>query len=436
MARILIVTMPGDGHFPPLATVAEELINRGHTIWWYTGKEFQSKIEQIGCIYKPMSAAYDFGGMNRQEAYPQLEGLQGLSALIGCWKHIFLEEAPKQMEDILKLLDEFPADMIVTDETCFAPGFLREKTGIPVVVVAITIYLLFSSKDTAPFGLGLWPDSSWLGQIRNFILHFFVDRILLRQLRGYTDRIRAKVGLPKLNKSVLESVTQPPDLYLLGTVPEFEYPRSDMYEHTHFVGSLVKPPLKQFDPPVWWDDLRSKKPVVFVTQGTVSNDDLNALLIPTIRALADEEVLVVATTGKTPAESLASLPPNARVERFIPYYFLLQHVDVMITNGGYNGVQMALSNGVPLIMAGTTEEKGEIAAHVAWAGVGINLKTQTPSQVQIRNAVKTILRDSYYKNNALRLQIQYKNYDGQQRAADLIEQLLEKKQSAQYILVN
>jgi len=117
-----------------------------------------------------------------------------------------------------------------------------------------------------------------------------------------------------------------------------------------------------------------------------------------------------------------------RVERFIPYYYILPYVDIMMTNGGFNGVQIALSNGVPLIMAGTTEEKPEIIARATRAGVGINLKTQTPSEAQIRDAVKTILRDPRYTQNAQRLQAEFKRYNGSQRAADLIEQLAQKKQ--------
>src|SRR4030095_4366556 len=88
-----------------------------------------------------------------------------------------------------------------------------------------------------------------------------------------------------------------------------------------------------------------------------------------------------------------SLPANARVEPFIPFGALLPHVDLMITKGGYGGVQFALAHGVPLIVAGATEEKPEIAARVAWSGAGINLKTKTPSPEQIRAAVRAVLAD-------------------------------------------
>lgn len=430
MARILIATLPATGHFNPMVSIAQELVNRGHTVWWYTGKAFHRKIEQLGATYKPIQAAYDFSGMNREESFPQLQGMQGLEAMVGGWKYIFIEQALKQMEDLERLLKEFPADVLIADETCFSMGFAHEKTGIPLVTVAVSIYF-FSSKDTAPLGLALPPNSSFVGVVRNAILRFFLNRIALRELRSYINQTRASLGLPKLHRSVLESVTKLPSMYLLGTVPKFEYPRSDMYEHAHFVGALhSSPPPEEFDPPAWWDDLQTDRPVILVTQGTVSNENLNELILPTIRALTHEDVLVIATTGNTPVESikLNSLPDNVRVEQFIPYYYLLPSVDVMVTNGGYGGVQMALSNGVPLVVAGMTEEKPEIAMRVAWAGVGINLKTQTPSEAQIRNAVKTILyNDPRYKHNVQQLQAEYKDYGGPQRATDLIEELLETK---------
>jgi MGT family glycosyltransferase len=428
MARILIASTPADGHVNPMGSVVKELINRGHTIWWYTGKKYQSKIEQLGAVFKPIRTAYDYSGMNREQAFPELDGLEGLSALIGCWKYVFIRPAIKQMEDILQLLEEFPADLLICEETCFGMGLVHEKTGIPFAYISSSIYM-YSSRDTAPLGLVLPPDSSPFGRIRNGILNFLVDRIALGDLRTYADQTRAQIGLPKLNTGVFECFTQRPNLYLLGTVPSLEYPRSDLYEHAHFVGAFITPPVEPFNPPIWWDELlHSKRPIVHVTQGTISNN-LEELLIPTLRALANEDVLVVAATGGPPVESikLDPLPDNVRVERYIQYYHFMPHVDVMVTNGGFNGMHMAMTNGVPMVMAGTTEDKPEAIARAERAGAGIDLKKHTPSEAEIRKAVKKILQEPRYKQNAQRLQEEFKRYNGPQRAADLIEQLIRTK---------
>jgi UDP:flavonoid glycosyltransferase YjiC (YdhE family) len=68
----------------------------------------------------------------------------------------------------------------------------------------------------------------------------------------------------------------------------------------------------------------------------------------------------------------------------------------MVTNGGYGGVQQALANGVPLVVAGDSEDKPEVAARVQWSGTGINLHTGRPSQAMVARAVHRVLaRDSY-----------------------------------------
>jgi len=56
------------------------------------------------------------------------------------------------------------------------------------------------------------------------------------------------------------------------------------------------------------------------------------------------------------------------------------HFDLMITNGGFGGVQDTRSRmESPLIIGGDTEDKPEVAARIAWVRAGINLGTATPT---------------------------------------------------------
>jgi UDP:flavonoid glycosyltransferase YjiC (YdhE family) len=67
----------------------------------------------------------------------------------------------------------------------------------------------------------------------------------------------------------------------------------------------------------------------------------------------------------------------------------------MITNGGYGGVHHALSYGIPVVVAGETSDKAEVAARVEHAGVGLNLGTANPSADQIAAAVRGITSDCH-----------------------------------------
>jgi UDP:flavonoid glycosyltransferase YjiC (YdhE family) len=189
-----------------------------------------------------------------------------------------------------------------------------------------------------------------------------------------------------------------------------------------FIGALLDSAgSSEFTPPPWWPELDGGRPVVHVTQGTVATD-AGQLLRPTLDALADEDMLVVATTGREIA-GLGPVSANARVERFIPHARLLPHVDVMVTNGGFGGISNALTHGVPLVGAGDSQEKPEVLARLAWSGAGIDLKTGNPSPYRIRTAVRRVLGTPSYRENARRIQSDLARHDARREAAELLEQL-------------
>ena len=60
----------------------------------------------------------------------------------------------------------------------------------------------------------------------------------------------------------------------------------------------------------------------------------------------------------------------------------------MITNGGYGGVHHALRHGIPVVVAGESSDKAEVAARVEYTGVGVNLGTAHPTPRAIAAAVR------------------------------------------------
>ncbi len=429
MTRFLIGTIPLVGHVNPALPIARQLVKRGHEVWWYTGKAFQSKVEAAGARYVPMLAGFDFSDPNNIPDFllEQRKNFKGLAQFKFDFKYFFADSAVGQVKDITDILREFPADVLLSDVCFLGAAWVHEKGGPPWAGFGITA-LSVISNDTAPFGLGMAPDASMLGRLRNRCLNWVFHQGLFRDVTVYINQVRASIGLPPYQKSFFDAVVSP-YLYLQGTVPAFEYPRSNLPSQVHFIGPYLPEPPAAFTLPLWWDDLKSGKPVIHVTQGTVATE-ADDLIVPTLQALADEDVLVVAATGGQPIETikLDPLPANARIERFIPYYHLLPHVDVMVTNGGYNGVQAALAHGVPLVAAGQTEEKPEICARIEWSGVGINLKTKTPTQTQLKNAVKKILAEPHYRQKAKLIQADIARYDAPTLSAKLLEQLAATKQ--------
>lgn len=428
MARFLLGTIPVIGHVNPSLPIVRKLVERGHEVWWYTGRGFQSKVTATGAHFVPIQTGIDFSVLQTipESFIKERNSLKGLKQLKFTLKHALIDSAATQLQDFRNILQEFPADILLADSLFLGASWVHQQGGPPWAAFNTTA-LPFSSRDTAPFGLGIPPDASPLGRVRNHFLNWVQQKILFKDVIVYLDQVRASVGLSSEGKYFFDA-TLSPFLFLQPTVPLFEYPRSDLPASVHFIGSLLPDPPAVFNPPTWWAELKGSKPVVHVTQGTVATD-ADDLIVPTLQALADEDVLVVATTGGQPIESIKidPIPGNVRIEPFIPHYHLLPHVDIMVTNGGYNGVQTALAFGVPLVTAGQTEEKPEVCARVQWAGVGINLRTGKPSSAQIRDAVKTILTSSHYRQKAQLLQAEIACYDAPMKAAILLEELVATK---------
>ena len=122
------------------------------------------------------------------------------------------------------------------------------------------------------------------------------------------------------------------------------------------------------------------------------------------------------------------IPPNARVERFIPFNEIFPKVDVFVTNGGYGAVQQALCAGVPIVVAGATEDKPFVAARVAWSGAGINLNTDRPTSEQVCNAVRNILGNDEYRKRARTLQTGLAQYAAFKRIDAAVTSALAERQ--------
>lgn len=429
MARFLIGTIAATGHVNPALPIARQLVQQGHEVWWYTGKGLKEKVEATGAHHVSISRGID---LTVPETIPtewiaQRNALKGVNQFKFYLKYGFIDAAVTQLQDLTDILKEFPADTLLCDVFFLGMSWLYEKTGLPWAAFGMSA-LPFSSRDTAPFGLGIQPDNSPLGHLKTRGLNWLSRNVLMRDVTRHLDQMRESVNLPAKGQDFFSAALSP-FLYLQGTTPSFEYPRRDLPPQVHFIGTFLLPAPTNFSAPSWWTDLKTDKPVVHVTQGTVATE-ANDLLVPTVQALADEDVLVVATTGGQPIEviSLDPIPANVRIESFIPHAHLLPHVDVMVTNGGFNGVQIALANGVPMVVAGQTEEKPEICARVEWSGVGINLKTSTPTPTQIRDAVKTVLSSSSFKQNVQQMKMEIDLYNSPVIAVGLLEKLAVTKQ--------
>ncbi len=401
--RYLLCSTPAQGHTAPLLALARRLVAEDHAVTFYTTAHYQRQVEGAGATFVPFARqddAHDLMVVNPERESSSRRGARGVKDDL---RRIFIGPLPGQYQGLRRILAAFPADCIVVDTMFFGalPLALGPPAARPALACVGVMPYASSSRDTAPFGTALQPGTGPLHRVRNRSLNWLTEHVALADIQRFARQRLAETGTAGFPGYFIDLQPKVVDAYFQATVPGFEYPRSDLARSVRFVGPILAPPSLAFRPPPWWDELEQGRPVVHITQGTLDNADLGRLLLLGARALAREDVLVVATTGgPDPGPLGRGLPANVRLERFIPHDVLLPHVDAMVTNGGYGGVQQALAHGVPLVVSGDSEDKPEVAARVQWSRTGINLHTGRPSEAMVRRAVRRVLTDISFGHRA------------------------------------
>ena len=420
MSRILIASQPIAGHVLPLVPIVQELRVRGHEVRWYTGRKYAAQVEASGAVWEPFIHARDYDDADFGAAFPGRDGQRGLAQLRFDLRQIFVGQIGGQLLDLQEMVRIWPHDLVLADQTV-AAALLHEELGGPPCALLGVLPLGIPGRDLAPFGLGLPPNASPAGHLRNWALSWVTQRVLLGSVSRDLETICRRLGL----RPRTFSPPVAPRLMLQPSVSTFEYARRDLPPQLHFIGPLI-PEVQERSLPEWWPEVVAPgPPVVLVTQGTLATDP-QRLISPALEALAAEDVRVV-VAGLRHGSLPGALPANARAAAFVPFSNLLAHTSVYVTNGGYGGVQQALTHGVPCVVAGRSEDKAEVAARVAHGGVGLSLGTDRPTPAPLRRAVRTLLEDGRFREQAGRLGEELRSHDAPREAARLLEALLARR---------
>jgi MGT family glycosyltransferase len=421
MASIIIASVPVHGHVTPLLAVASSLVERGHDVRFVTGSRFAEKVAATGASFVLLAAEADYDDRSELDRYPERANLKGIKALAFDFEYVFARPAKAQYETLMAALATRPADAVLAEPAFLGAAFMLEyqRSRRPAIVMCGVTPLPIDSVDTAPFGMGL-PPARMFNRRRNVALAA-VNRRVLRQPYQVIDDLHREVhgtGMP----FTFPDWGSRADALVQFTVPSFEYPRSDAPSELHFAGPLSATG-SQAPLPEWWADLDGNRPIIHVTQGTIANTDYGQVIAPTLRALVDEDVLVVVATGGRPLDTLPPLPTNTRAAEFLPYDELLPRTAVYVTNGGYGGVQYALRYGVPIVATGGKEDKPEVGARVAWSGVGRRIRSEHPSPRALRRDILAVLDQPRYSQASRRVAANMAAAPGFACLADIVDRL-------------
>lgn len=425
MYRFLFAAWPIPGHCFPLIAVAKAVKEKGHESALYTGEAGGELAQAEGLAWFPFRALDDawFNRLIYGETFSRVRAFQ-MAQLRKRVQTLIVESIPKQVEDIKRICEQWQPDVIVTETMMWGPYLiLHEAMRIPVAVFSTVPACTVPGAEVPPFGLGLPPPTNRRTRLLAAAARKGM-RILSKQITGKTNRIRNRFGLPSVTLPGAELAGRMP-LYLVPTVREFDYHRTDLPPSVHYVG------LCQWSRPSQWNGAGpvlghlGGRPCIHVTEGTI-HVRRPIVIQAALEGLAGLQMDVVVTIGpnrELKDLGIQSIPDNIRIEKFVPHEDLLPLTDVLVTTGGAGSIHAALSAGVPMVVVPTEWDKYDNAQRVVEAGAGLRLPVSRCTPGALRAAVGEVLQDPTYRRRARHFAKLFSEKPGSERAAELLEEL-------------
>jgi MGT family glycosyltransferase len=293
---------------------------------------------------------------------------------------LFTSGLTRLTRELVEHLRHERPDLVVADFAYFGAWLAAELVGVPHAAVFHS-GLPFPSDDGAVFGSALGEDVA-AARARLSGLVALVD--------GRVAATRRALGLAAHAPALL---TRPyaRRLNVLTTFEAMEPPRTQL-------GALAEGPVLYAGPCLGeraaasgaLPALEGAKPVVFVSLGTVFNDQprLYRVLLDGVHR-AGARAVVAAGASLSAVRAVAER--DDVVERFLPQVELLARVGAFITHGGNNSTNEALRAGTPVVVVPFGAEQRSNALRVQQLGVGSSLDAARLEPGDVARAVEAAL---------------------------------------------
>jgi UDP:flavonoid glycosyltransferase YjiC (YdhE family) len=354
--------MPGLGHFHPLVPLAHALVRAGHAVIFAAASTFHPQIARAG--FKAFAAGIDERQMHDElrrrgqtgDPTPPERQRRRMATDIG---------PPAMLPDLLLLLNDWRADVLVHEEGEYSGPLAASLAGIPHVTHGWPAPLM-PHERARRIGSAMAPLWRQCGvdppPTAGLYHHLYVDCC-------------------------------PPSLqdHAIAGVPTARPVRPVLYD-----GAGGE------DSPGWLATL-ADRPTIYATLGTVpvfnSTGDVFGIILDAFR---DEPCNLIVTVGpgNDPA-ALGPQPAHVHIERYVPQTRLLPHCDLVVCHGGASTTTAALTHGLPVLVLprGSASQQRTAEACVA-GGVGRMLVGADVTSAAVRRAARALLDDQRYRRRA------------------------------------
>ncbi|KFU86201.1 UDP-glucuronosyltransferase 2A2, partial [Chaetura pelagica] len=417
---------PADNsHWLNMEYILQELVVRGHKvtvlmpscflIFNHTQPSpFQFEVVEVPITKKEMDTLLqEFFGFffYKDRDLSAWETVHKIAQLVYTMKNVIriISDEVLKNEVLLERLRASAFDVLLADALSPSGELLAEKLGIPFVYtirfsLGNTLERLCGALPAPPSYVpatltGLTDRMSFLERLKNIFAYTIQDIIYHTMIWGSWDQYYSDVlGRP----TTLCETMGKAEIWLIRTYWDFEFPRPFL-PNFEFVGGLHCKPAKPL-PKEMEEFVQSSGKhgiVVFSLGSMIYNltDEKSNVIAKALSQLPQK--VLWRYKGKKP-ETLGS---NTRIYDWIPQNDLLGHplTKAFITHGGTNGIYEAIYHGVPMVGIPLFADQHDNIAHMRAKGAAVELDFSTLKTQDLVDALNTVINNSTYKENALRL---------------------------------
>lgn len=366
MSKIAFFCIPAFGHTNPTLEVVRHLVAQGHIVWYYSYEQFREKIALTGAQFIPCDS-YD----NQMDLKP--EDAARVSDIGFATK--LLVNTTLAMDDALyEQLLQFAPDVVVADSMALWGKLLAKKLKVPFVSSTTTFAF---NKESAKI---MKQDAGQLFALIKAMPGVNRDLKRLRQ-KGYPV------------KNILSVIANDNDTNTVVYTSRLFQPAADSFSDKY---TFVGPSIRKTPPP---KEKNGKR--VYISLGTVNNQNSD-FYKNCIEALKNTDYEVTMSVGQlTDIAALGSIPQNVTVAQTVNQIEMLRAADVFLTHCGMNSTSESLYFSVPLVLFPQTAEQGGVARRTAQLGAGLMLQESTPKAIAA--AIKEVLAQKSYQQNAAKI---------------------------------
>ena len=282
--------------------------------------------------------------------------------------------------------------MIVSDSVAYWGKLAAMKHGIPYV------------SSTTTFAFNRYSARYMKEGPLDIVKMLLAMPRVNRQIKRLQDR-----GYPV--KGILDIVQNDNDTPTIVYTSKLFQPCAETFsDRYHFIGPSVRPVAQPVQ--------KTAEKTVYVSMGTVNRN--REFYRNCIRALGKTSWQVILSLGHN-TEPFDSVPDNVRVCDFVDQMAVLSISDAFITHCGMNSASEGLYFKVPLVLFPQTPEQGAVARRTQELGAGIRLSSA--SEDDILSAVRRVLDEPAYKENAERISDSFHACGGAAEARAFLESI-------------